>query len=69
MRYKVPNLTTHAMFNYVKAIDPNITGNIPSTYLNKIIDRVSAGVTLMHTDLQKVKTNYMENEVISNENT
>lgn len=69
MRYKVPNLTTHSMFNFVKAIDPNITGNIPSKYLNKIIDRVSAGVTLMHTDLQKVKTNYMENEVISYENT
>lgn len=69
MRYKVPNLTTHSLFNYVKAIDPNITGNIPSTYLNKIIARVSAGVTLMHTDLQKVKTNYMENEVIGNENT
>lgn len=57
------------MFNYVKAVDPNITGNIPSTYLNKIIARVSAGVTLLHTDLRKVKTNYMENEVISNENT
>lgn len=61
--YKVPNLTTHSMFNFVKTSDCSFTGNMPANYLQEIVDSFNRGITLWHTSFQGV-TNYSDNEVL-----
>lgn len=46
--YQVPNLNTRPLFNYVKCSEVNLTGNIPSEYINVMKAIFSAGVTLWH---------------------
>ena len=64
--FKVPNLTTHSLFNYVKLGEANITGNIPSIYLDKIVARFQAGITLWHSSFESQKSKLYENEVLVN---
>lgn len=51
--YQVPNLNTRPLFNYVKCSEVNLTGNIPSEYLDVMKAIFSAGVTLWH-DLDRM---------------
>lgn len=64
--FKVPNLTTHSLFNYVKLGECNITGNIPSVYLDKIISRFQNGITLWHSSFEAQRSKLYENEVVVN---
>ena len=52
-RYKVPNLTTHTNFNYVKLSQCTFTGNIPSQYMEDIINAFTKGITLWHTTITR----------------
>lgn len=47
-RYKVPELTSRASFNYVKTRECDIGGNIPDEAMNYISDMFNSGVTLWH---------------------
>lgn len=51
--YKVPNLNTRALFNYIKCSEVNLLANMPSDYINVMKAIFSAGVTLWH-DLDKM---------------
>lgn len=62
--FKVPNLTTHSLFNYVKLGECNITGNIPSVYLDKIIARFQNGITLWHSNFVASHEVLYKNEVV-----
>lgn len=47
--YKVPNLWSRATFNFVKTVDCNISGNVP-TYASTAISAIfDSGITLWHT--------------------
>lgn len=46
---KVPNLTGRPVWNYVKTVDINITGNIPDEDMTKIKTLYNEGVTIWHS--------------------
>lgn len=49
-RYKVPNLFSRGVFNYVKTVDSNIGGNVP-TYVSNAVSKIfDAGITIWHSD-------------------
>lgn len=49
-RYKVPNLFSRSTFNYVKTVDSNIGGAVP-TYVSDAVSKIfDAGITIWHTN-------------------
>ncbi len=56
---KVPNLHTRQSWNFVQLGEANITGDMPTSYLNRIRRIFEKGVTLWHT-------NYMMDYSLSN---
>lgn len=48
-KVKIPNLNNRPIWNYVKTIGANITGNIPQMDLQIIKDMFNNGVTLWHS--------------------
>ena len=46
--YKTPNITGRAYWNYVKTIDCNIEGNIPTEHLNILKGVFNKGITFWH---------------------
>lgn len=50
MRFKIPNINTRDVFNYVKTVDADFTGDIPHDYLEQINSAFNRGVTLWHTN-------------------
>lgn len=46
--FKVPNIHTRRNWNYIKTIDINITGDIPSDDLEKIKELFNNGITFWH---------------------
>lgn len=49
-RYKVPNTTGHAGFNYVKCVESVCDGNVPQECIEQVEAMFNAGVTIHHTD-------------------
>lgn len=49
-KLEVPNLKSRESYNYIKTIDANIVGNIPSNDLTAIKGIFDKGVTIWHTD-------------------
>ena len=46
---EIPNINGNENYNYIKMINPNITGDIPQDDMLKIKDMFSNGITLWHT--------------------
>jgi hypothetical protein len=49
-KLEVPNTKSRQYYNYIKTVDANIIGNIPSNDLNTIKGIFDKGVTIWHTD-------------------
>lgn len=49
-KLEIPNLKSRANYNYIKTIDANIVGNIPSNDLSAIKGIFDRGVTIWHGD-------------------
>ena len=49
-KLEIPNLKSRENYNYIKTIDANIVGNIPSNDLSAIKGIFDKGVTIWHTD-------------------
>ena len=49
-KLEIPNLKSRQNYNYIKTIDANIIGNIPSNDLSAIKGIFDKGVTIWHTD-------------------
>ena len=49
-KLEIPNLKSRENYNYIKTIDANIIGNIPSNDLSAIKGIFDKGVTIWHTD-------------------
>lgn len=49
-KLEIPNLKSRESYNYIKTIDANIVGNIPSNDLSAIKGIFDKGVTIWHTD-------------------
>lgn len=49
-KLEVPNTKSRQYYNYIKTVDANIVGNIPSNDLNVIKGIFDKGVTIWHTD-------------------
>ncbi len=49
-KLEIPNLKSRENYNYIKTIDANIVGNIPSTDLSAIKGIFDKGVTIWHGD-------------------
>lgn len=56
-RYKVPNTTGRATFNYVKTVDANVGGDIPDECMVMIENMLNSGVTFWHTNNMLVYSN------------
>lgn len=48
-KLKVPNLYTRPAFNYLKTIDCNIVGSVPTNDMKKIKENFDKGITFWHT--------------------
>lgn len=49
-KLEIPNLKSRENYNYIKTIDANIVGNIPTNDLSAIKGIFDKGVTIWHTD-------------------
>ena len=49
-KLEIPNTKSRENYNYIKTIDANIVGNIPSNDLSAIKGIFDKGVTIWHTD-------------------
>ena len=49
-KLEIPNTKSRRYYNYIKTIDANIVGNIPSNDLSAIKGIFDKGVTIWHTD-------------------
>lgn len=48
--YKVPNLTGHPEFNYVKCYETSVSGNVPEECITQVSEMFNKGVTIHHGD-------------------
>jgi hypothetical protein len=49
-KLEIPNTKSRQYYNYIKTVDANIVGNIPSNDLNTIKGIFDKGVTIWHTE-------------------
>lgn len=49
-RYKVPNISGHEEFNYVKCVESVCEGNVPQECIEQVESMLNAGVTIYHSD-------------------
>ena len=61
--YKVPELKSRRIFNYVKCSEVNLTANIPTNHINIMKAIFAQGVTLWH-DLEMMYTYDFDNNTI-----